>query len=103
LLALRGAINTLRQFSPTLSIEAFDSVLFEDIRTFLEPLGYKFGEFDKMGRIVPFRTLTSPIDNVIWCREDIFDQLSASPATRAQVNGRQTSKGLCAEAGAHSR
>jgi FkbM family methyltransferase len=103
LLALRGGINTLRQFRPTLSIEAFDSVLFEDIRTFLEPLGYKFGEFDKTGRIVPFRTLTSPIDNVIWCREDIFDQLSASPATRAQVNGRQTSKGLCAEAGAHSR
>ena len=96
LLALRGAINTLRQFRPTLSIEATDPVLFEGIRSFLEPLGYKFGEFDKTGRIVPFHTLVACIDNVICCREDIFDQLAAIPAHRVQANARQTSKVLCA-------
>ena len=90
MLALRGAINTLKQFGPTLAIEALDSDLFESIRTFLEPLGYKFGEFDRKGRIVPFHTLVAPVDNVIWCRKDIFEQLAASPAHQTQGDARQT-------------
>lgn len=72
LLALRGAINTLRRFSPTLSIEAADFALFDSIRSFLEPLGYKFAEFCKTGCLVPLDALVTPIDNVICYREESF-------------------------------
>jgi FkbM family methyltransferase len=68
LLALQGASNTLRQFHPTLSIEAANPILFKDIQSLLRPLGYKFAEFDERGRLVPFDTLEGPSDNVICFR-----------------------------------
>ncbi len=65
LLALRGAIDTLTRFHPTLSLEAEDPVLFNEIHAFLSPLGYKFAEFDASGKLVPVETWLAPIANVI--------------------------------------
>lgn len=81
LLALQGAVNTLKEFHPTLSIEAADSALFMKVRAFLTPLGYRLCIFDKMGQLVPVENFTCPIDNVICCHEDVFENILARLAS----------------------
>ncbi len=69
LLALQGAVNTLEKFHPTLSIEAADPILFEEIRSFLRMRGYNFAEIDERARLIPFGALAAPMENVICVHE----------------------------------